>query len=152
MTTETGMTTSGRSDAQYDEVMAELEERIKDLPERVKERHREITELAFNLECSPLMMDEYAGAVIGYVNTDSGIRVVYDHELCIKCLAESYTMDDLHVMYPNEPAEKFESEDAVFDMRCESANEWFECHTLRSLPYVKDDAPIIMERFHVDSE
>ena len=76
-----------------------------------------------------VIIDGMDKAIVGTcVNEYGKIVAVYDRELCIQCLMESMSESD-------------DPEDDPY----ESAIEFFEYNTVRSLPYLKDQAPIIIE-------
>jgi hypothetical protein len=75
------------------------------------------------------IIDGMDKAIIGTcINERGKLVAVYDRELCIQCVMES--MGDT------------ESEE---DDPYELATEYFEYNTMRSLPYLKENAPIIID-------
>lgn len=68
----------------------------------------------------------YGKAIVGY--DIASARLVYDYDLMVEALAESYVEDGT--------CESFE--DALVD-----ADEWISYNTMRSLPYLGEGAPIV---------
>ena len=89
----------------------------------------EVARRGDDLEQEVEIIDGMDKAIVGTcVNEYGNIVAVYDRELCIQCIMESMS----------------ESDDPEYDPY-ESAMEFFEYNTVRSLPYRKDRAPIIIE-------
>ena len=94
------------------------EDKVAEVTRRGDERGQEV-----------VIIDGMDKAIVGTcINEYGKIVAVYDRELCIQCLMESMSESD-------------DPEDDPY----ESAMEFFEYNTVRSLPYLKDQAPIIIE-------
>lgn len=124
---------------------------LSDCSEVVKERFAESAERAEMAEIPIYYIDGMEGALIGTMENEYGnVVAVYEREMCIRCIKESFGPD-----WMNEPAYGYSDEekaDADFlDMELTTmAIEYFEYNTLRSLPYLKEFAPVIMNGFSVD--
>lgn len=91
----------------------------------VKQRFAEASELAEDNDDQIYFIDGMERALIGTMVNADGVRVaVYEKGLCLDCLMD--------------------------DMTEEEAIDWFEYNTLRSLPYLHEHAPVIIERFEHD--
>lgn len=81
----------------------------------------EIAEIAESNYVECILMDGYDNAIVGYTLDGDTMRAVYSHQLCVQCL-----MDDDGMTY-------------------EDAEDYFQYNTIRSLPYLGDKAPMVIE-------
>ena len=96
-----------------------------------KEILSRVDELANELDEEIYKIDDMDAAIVGTHVTEQGNTVlVYDRNKCIDCLAKQFTKEC------NDDEDPYEM-----------AEEWFVYNTIRSLPYLHEKAPIIVERF-----
>lgn len=78
---------------------------------------------------------------------------VYERSLCLKCIAEGYSDEDIRELHKDEHSEEeLQDPSLIADLKLRDAEEFFEYNTMRSLPYAHDAAPVIVEGFSVDTE
>lgn len=78
---------------------------------------------------------------------------VYERSLCLKCIAEGYSDEDIRELHKDEHSEEeLQDSSLIADLKLRDAEEFFEYNTMRSLPYAHDAAPVIVEGFSVDTE
>lgn len=78
---------------------------------------------------------------------------VYERSLCLKCLAEDYSDEDIRELHKDEHTEEeLRDPSLLAELKLRDAEEFFEYNTLRTLPYAHDAAPVIVEGFSVDTE
>ena len=78
---------------------------------------------------------------------------VYEHGLCLKCIAEGYSDEDIRELHKGEHTEEeLQDPSLIAELKLRDAEEFFEYNTLRTLPYAHDAAPVIVEGFSVDTE
>lgn len=123
-----------------EDVMADREKiRAKYTP-AVAERYDEACERdeEGNFGANIVMLDEMEDAMVGTTVNEHGIVVpVYEEELCVKSLAEKFLKSGEYKDY---------------DEAYTAAAEWFDYNTLRAIPYLKEQAPIIIRAFDRDTE
>lgn len=122
----------------YEEMKA-ARERIKaQYSKAVAERYDEACERDDDYGLNITMFDDMEAAMVGTTVNSAGIVVpVYERELCIKSLAKKYM----------ESGDYKDEADAHL-----AATEWFEFNTERSLLYMGDKAPVIIDGFDRDAE
>lgn len=104
----------------------------------VAERYDEACDRDDDLGANIVMFDEMEDAMVGTTVNAAGIVVpVYERELCIKSLAKKYMAS----------GDYKDEDDANL-----AATEWFEHNTMGTLPYLKDQAPVIIDSFMRDSD
>lgn len=118
----------------------------------VKERFGEATEIAEMNGEKMYFLDGMEGAMIGTVENAAGVRVaVYERNLCIQCIMESFGddwMDEPAYGYTDEQkADKAFMEEELRSM----ADEYFEYNTLGALPCLYEKAPVIITGFGADT-
>lgn len=78
---------------------------------------------------------------------------VYERSLCLKCIAEGYSDEDIRELHKDEHTEEeLRDPSLIEELKLRDAEEFFEYNTLRTLPYAHDAAPVIVEGFSVDTE
>lgn len=78
---------------------------------------------------------------------------VYERSLCLKCIAEGYSDEDIRELHKDEHTEEeLKDPSLIEELKLRDAEEFFEYNTLRTLPYAHDAAPVIVEGFSVDTE
>lgn len=78
---------------------------------------------------------------------------VYERSLCLKCLAEGYSDEDIRELHKDEHTEEeLRDPSLIEELKLRDAEEFFEYNTLRTLPYAHDAATVIVEGFSVDTE
>ena len=78
---------------------------------------------------------------------------VYERGLCLKCIAEGYSDEDIRELHKDEySAEELQDSSLIENLKLRDAEEFFEYNTLRTVPYAHDAAPVIIEGFCVDTE
>lgn len=92
-------------------------------------------------------------AMIGTAEVGDHTVAVYERSLCIQCIADGFTDEDMKNLYKDEYSEEeLNNPDLLQELKLKDAEEFFEYNTVRALPYAHDAAPIILEGFSVDSE
>lgn len=92
-------------------------------------------------------------AMIGTTQIGDNTVAVYERGLCLKCLAEGYSDEDIRELHKDEYSEEeLQDSSLIADLKLRDAEEFFEYNTMRSLPYAHDAAPVIVEGFSVDTE
>lgn len=90
-------------------------------------------------------------AMIGTTEVDGHVVAVYERNLCIKCIAEGYSDEDIAELYKDEyTEEQLKNPDLVRELKMRDAEEYFEYNTVRTIPYAREAAPVIIEGFYVD--
>lgn len=78
---------------------------------------------------------------------------VYERSLCLKCIAEGYSDEDIRELHKDEHTEEeLRDPSLIEELKLRDAEEFFEYNTLRTLPYAHDASPVIVEGFSVDTE
>lgn len=92
-------------------------------------------------------------AMIGTAEVGDNTVAVYERSLCIQCIADGFTDEDMKNLYKKEYSEEeLNNPDLLQELKLKDAEEFFEYNTVRSLPYAHGAAPIILDGFSVDSE
>ena len=119
-----------------EEIMADRAEIRARYTEKVAERYDEACDRDENYGANIVMFDEMEDAMVGTTVNAAGIVVpVYERELCIKSLAKKYMAS----------GDYKDEDDANL-----AASEWFEHNTMGTLPYLNEQAPVIIEGFMRD--
>lgn len=93
------------------------------------QKKAEIIERAEEFDCEIAFLDDLDKALVGtHIKPDGQVVAVYDRGLCLECLADGFSKDC-----------------AEDDDPYEMAIEWFQYNVERSLPYLHEKAPIIIE-------
>ena len=131
--------TVSSGDTMTEEELLADRERIKaDYSDTVKERYDEACDADEGMGTNIVMLHDMEDAMIGTMENEDGITVaVYERELCIKAIANRFAKSDEYKDY---------------DEAYEAALEWFEYNTVRALPYIGKNAPVIISGFMVDSD
>lgn len=120
------------------EILADRERIKADYSDMVKERYDEACDTDDERGANIVMLHDMEDAMVGTMENADGIVVaVYERELCVKAIANRF-------------AKSGEYKD--YDEAYEAALEWFEYNTLRALPYIGKNAPVIISGFMVDSD
>lgn len=114
----------------------------------VRERIEEACQRAIDNDNKMYFIDDMEGALIGTSEVNGNVVAVYEYSLCIEYLASSYTDEDLRMMEIDE--ETINNPELRKQVCYESAWEWFEYNTLRTLPYLHELSPIIINGFFAD--
>lgn len=121
-----------------EEILADRAEIRAKYSKAVAERYDEACDRDDELGANIVMFDEMEDGMVGTTVNAAGIVVpVYERELCIRSLARKFMKSGDY---------KDEDEANL------AATEWFEFNTVRTLPYLKDQAPVIIDSFMRDSE
>ena len=145
----------------FDEWVKSMKPKLDGQSETVKARFEEVELVADTNDDFIMLLDGMEKALVGItVNSFNHPVAVYERELCIQCLMESYGKDwakTLDCYTPEQLKDKEYMEDELRTM----AEEDFNFNTIRSLPYCYDrsdknsqpgdHAPIIIEGFGVDT-
>jgi len=92
-------------------------------------------------------------AMIGTTEVGDSTVAVYERSLCIKCIADGFTDEDMRTCHGDEyPEEQLQDPEFLHELKLQDAEEYFEYNTVRSIPYAKDAAPVIVNGFFPDSE
>ena len=92
-------------------------------------------------------------AMIGTAEVGDHTVAVYERSLCIKCIADGFTDEDTRACHSDAyTEEQLQDPEFLYELKLQDADEYFEYNTVRSLPYAKDAAPVIVEGFFPDSE
>lgn len=120
------------------EILADRERIKADYSDTVKERYDEACDTDDERGANIVMLHDMEDAMVGTMENADGIVVaVYERELCVKAIANRFVKSDEYKDY---------------DEAYEAALEWFEYNTLRTLPYIGKNAPVIISGFMVDSD
>lgn len=120
------------------EILADRERIKADYSDTVKERYDEACDTDDERGANIVMLHDMEDAMVGTMETADGIVVaVYERELCVKAIANRFAKGDEYKDY---------------DEAYEAALAWFECNTVRALPYIGKNAPVIISGFMVDSD
>lgn len=121
-----------------EEILADRAEIRAKYSKAVAERYDEACDRDDELGANIVMFDDMEDGMVGTTVNAAGIVVpVYERELCIRSLARKFMKSGDY---------KDEDEANL------AATEWFEFNTMGTLPYLKDQAPVIIESFMRDSE
>lgn len=97
--------------------------------EMAAQKKASIIERAEEIDCEVVFLDDLDKALVGcHYNSEGNIVPVYDRGLCLEIYAQQFSED-----CPDD-------EDPY-----EQACEWFSYNTERSLPYLHEKAPIIVD-------
>lgn len=92
-------------------------------------------------------------AMIGTAEVGDHTVAVYERSLCIKCIADGFTDEDTRECHSDAyTEEQLQDPEFLYELKLQDAEEYFEYNTVRSVPYAKDAAPVIVEGFFPDSE
>lgn len=137
---------------ELDTIMEDHRPNLEGMSDTVKERFSMVDELAEANDDYIVLLDNMEKALIGTMTNEHGVTVaVYERELCIRCLMESYGPDWAKTMgcyTKKQMADEAFMEEELYT----TAVEDFEYNTLRALPYQHEHAPVIVDGFFVDSE
>ncbi|MBR2305844.1 MAG: hypothetical protein IKA48_01285 [Fibrobacter sp.] len=121
-----------------EEILADRAEIRAKYSKAVAERYDEACDRDDELGANIVMFDEMEDGMVGTTVNAAGIVVpVYERELCIRSLARKFMKSG-----------DYKDEDEAN----QAATEWFEFNTMGTLPYLKDQAPVIIDSFMRDSE
>lgn len=140
--------------AEADRLLAEMKKLyapdLTGLSQVVHERFEEADEIAWNNEDYIVFINDMEKALIGTTNINGTEVAVYEEELCIKCIMESFGPDWYEGLDYSE--EEIQDEEHMQAELYLAARDYFSYNTLRSLPYYHEHAPLILHGFMTDSE
>lgn len=120
-----------------EEIMADRKAIRAKFSKPVAERYDEACDRDDDYGANIVMFDEMEAGMVGTTVNAAGVVVpVYERELCIKALAKKYMASG-----------DYKDDDEAYT----AATEWFEFNTERTLPYLKKQAPVIIDGFLRDA-
>lgn len=113
------------------------------VPEKLRPNFKKILDMADTEKSTVYFIDGCEGGLVGYTKKSGHTVPVYDYEMCARYLADQYMQDD---DYKNMVSDG----DYDIDSAMTDAYEWLDHNTVPSLPYLYDDAPVMI--YAVDDE
>jgi len=91
-------------------------------------------------------------AMIGTAVRNGHAVAVYERGLCIRCIADGMDSADVAELHKDEYSEEELSNPELIDqLKLQDAEEFYEANTVRTLPYIGEAEPIIVEGFTPDT-